>query len=92
MNQILAFFTSLTVGKKFLLFLTPFISILLGMKALLFGLAILITIDLVTGIIKSFKKKKINYLVIPVMIFYVQAMVLTNLLEGRAMTFLRLML
>ena len=61
MNQILAFFTSLTVGKKFLLFLTPFISILLGMKALLFGLAILITIDLVTGIIKSFKKKKIKF-------------------------------
>ena len=61
MNQILAFFTSLTVGKKFLLFLTPFISILLGMKALLFGLAILITIDLLTGIIKSFKEKKIKF-------------------------------
>lgn len=61
MNQILTFFTSLTIGKKFLLFLTPFISILLGMKTLLFASCILITIDLFTGIIKSFKEKEIKF-------------------------------
>lgn len=61
MNQILTFFTSLTIGKKFLLFLTPFISILLGMQALLFGLCVLITIDLFTGIVRSFRVQEVKF-------------------------------
>ena len=61
MKQIITFFKTLTVSKKILLLLAPLISILLGMKTLLFGLAILITIDLFTGIVRSFRIKEIPF-------------------------------
>lgn len=61
MNKIIYFFKNLTIGKKILLFLSPVISIVVSMKLILIGLAILIVVDLVTGIRKNNHKNKIPF-------------------------------
>jgi len=50
MKWVLKFFKDLTFGKKILLVLAPIITAIVSMKAALIGLAILIFIDLITGI------------------------------------------
>lgn len=61
MKSISAFFKKLTLGKKILLILSPIISILVSMKALLLGLWLLIFIDLLTGIRKNLHQKNIKF-------------------------------
>lgn len=50
----------MTVGKKILLVLSPILTMILDIHQLLISLAILVTIDLITGIIKTIKLKKIK--------------------------------
>lgn len=60
MNSILLFFNKLTKWKKLALLLSPIVTLLLSMKAILIGLSILIILDLITGIVKSLKEKGIE--------------------------------
>jgi len=60
MKSIGTFFNKLTLGKKTLLLLSPIISIIVSMKLLLFGLWLLIFLDLLTGIRKNLHQKKIK--------------------------------
>lgn len=57
MKSITTFFQNITTGKKVLLLLTPIITTVLSMKALLLGLIIFIILDLFTGIRKTLHKK-----------------------------------
>jgi len=61
MKSIFLFFQNVTIGKKILLLLTPIISIIISMKAAIFGLWLLIFFDLLTGIRKSLHVKKIPF-------------------------------
>lgn len=57
----LAFFEKLTMGKKILLISSPIITLLVSMKTVIFGLWLLIIVDLLTGIRKNFYVNKINF-------------------------------
>lgn len=61
MKSLISFFSQMTLGKKILLLLTPIISILISMKAILLGLWILIFLDLLTGIRKSLFQRKVKF-------------------------------
>ena len=62
MNSIIIFFSKLTLEKKFLLFvITPILTVLLNIQLMLLGLAIIILIDLVTGVNKSLYEKKMRF-------------------------------
>ncbi|MDC7251047.1 MAG: hypothetical protein PQJ49_14150 [Sphaerochaetaceae bacterium] len=61
MNSFVSFFSNLSFGKKVLLLATPILSVLISMKAAIFGLWILIFIDLLTGIRKNFHSKGIKF-------------------------------
>lgn len=61
MNSFISFFSNLSFGKKMLLLATPILSVLISMKAAIFGLWILIFIDLLTGIRKNFHSKGIKF-------------------------------
>tara|TARA_R110000764_G_scaffold20407_2_gene52403 strand:- start:3330 stop:3830 length:501 start_codon:yes stop_codon:yes gene_type:complete len=61
MKQILLFFKDFSLGKQTLILLTPIISVLMNMNTLILGLVILITIDLLTGIIRSFKEQNVCF-------------------------------
>lgn len=60
MKGLITFFKNLTLGKKILLLITPIISALVSMKLLIFGLWLLIFLDLITGIRKGLHKNKIK--------------------------------
>ena len=49
------------MGKKILLLLTPILTVLVSMKAALLGLAILIFIDLLTGIRRTHHEWKVSF-------------------------------
>lgn len=53
MKSLTTFFSNITTGKGILLVLTPILSTIISMKALLLGLVLLIFLDLITGIRKS---------------------------------------
>lgn len=57
----MVFFEKLTLGKKLLMLAAPIITLLVSMKLVLLGLAILIIIDLLTGIRKSLHKNNIGF-------------------------------
>ena len=59
MKSVIAFMENLTLGKKLFLLITPFISILISMKAAIFGLWALILLDLITGIRKNLIERDI---------------------------------
>lgn len=61
MESIINFFSHLTLGKKLLLLLSPVITLLLSLKALILGLFLLIFVDLITGIRKNLFLKKIPF-------------------------------
>lgn len=61
MRAIISFFSNLTLGKKLLLLLTPFVSTIVSMKAALLGLFILILVDLLTGIRKNLHTRGIDF-------------------------------
>ncbi len=52
MKTTFIFFTRLTKGKKLSLLVAPLVALILSMKTLLLGLAILIFLDLLTGVRK----------------------------------------
>lgn len=60
MNTVTSFFKSLTGGKKVLLLISPILTVLLSLKVALAGLAIVITIDLITGIRKHFHNEGVS--------------------------------
>lgn len=53
MRSIVLFFQKLTISKKIFILLTPLLSVLVTMRAMLLGLFILIFLDLLTGIRKT---------------------------------------
>lgn len=55
------FFKTITVGKSILLLLSPILTLILSMKTTLLALAIIITIDTLTGIRKSLHQKDIKF-------------------------------
>lgn len=59
MKSIILFFSNLTKWKKFVLLLSPIVTLILSMKTILIGLSILIFLDLITGIVKNLQKKGI---------------------------------
>tara|TARA_R110000772_G_scaffold62137_1_gene139625 strand:+ start:35751 stop:36344 length:594 start_codon:yes stop_codon:yes gene_type:complete len=62
MNSISLFFGKLTLEKKALIItLTPILTVLLNLKPMLLGLAMLILLDLLTGIRKSLHLKKLKF-------------------------------
>lgn len=62
MKSLYLFFGKLTLEKKaFLLTLTPILTVLLNTKSMLIGLAIIILIDLITGIRKSLYAKNLPF-------------------------------
>lgn len=61
MKSIVAFFSNLTMGKKVLLAITPILTVILSMKAAIIGLALLIFIDLLTGIRKNLHLRNISF-------------------------------
>lgn len=60
MKSIVTFFNKLTLGKKILLVFTPVVSALVSMKLAMFGLWLLIFIDLLTGIRKNLYKNGVG--------------------------------
>lgn len=60
MKSLVSFFSQLSTGKKVLLLLTPFITLLTNMKLAFIALLVLIFIDLLTGIRKSFFIKNVS--------------------------------
>ena len=62
MSSISLFFGKLTLEKKALiLILTPILTVLLNLRPMLIGLAMLILLDLLTGIRKSLHQKKLKF-------------------------------
>lgn len=62
MNSISLFFGKLTLEKKALiLILTPILTVLLNLGPMLIGLAMLILLDLLTGIRKSLHQKNLKF-------------------------------
>jgi len=62
MKSISLFFGKLTLEKKALLLtITPILTVLLNTHSMLIGLAILVFIDLITGIRKSLHEKKLSF-------------------------------
>ena len=61
MKSIATFFQNLTIAKKLILALTPIVTMLISIKAALFGLLILITLDLITGIKKNLHQNNIPF-------------------------------
>lgn len=61
MNSIIGYFKNLTLIKKILLLITPLISVLISMKMAIFGLWLLVFIDLLTGIRKNLHLKGIKF-------------------------------
>ena len=61
MKSTLLFFKNMTAGKILLISLSPIITMLLNMKSILFALAIIITIDMLTGIQKNLHLKGIKF-------------------------------
>lgn len=55
------FFTNFTMGKQLLILLTPLITVLVSIKLALVGLAIIILLDLYTGIKKSLFRKQLKF-------------------------------
>ena len=61
MKSITTFFKNLTVAKKVTLAITPLLTMLISIKAALFGLFLLITLDLITGIKKNLHQNKVPF-------------------------------
>lgn len=61
MKALLTFFSKLTFGKKLLLLIAPIIAVLVSMEQALIGLAILIFIDLVTGIRRTHHEWNVTF-------------------------------
>lgn len=61
MDKITLFFKQMTLPKTLSLILTAIISIFMQLNTMFFGLIILILIDLLTGIGKSMKSKKLHF-------------------------------
>ena len=61
MKALTTFFNDLTLGKKLLLIITPIITVIISMKAALIGLALLIIIDLLTGIRRTHHEWKVSF-------------------------------
>lgn len=62
MKSMSLFFGKMTLEKKsLLLILTPILTVLLNIKSMLIGLAMLILLDLLTGIRKSLHEKKLSF-------------------------------
>ena len=61
MKSITAFFSKLTIGKKVLLAFTPILTVIISMKAAIIGLALLIFIDLLTGIRKNLHLRNVSF-------------------------------
>lgn len=55
------FFKDITFGKKLLMLLAPILTVLVSMKAALFGLLLLIFIDLLTGIRRTHYEWKVSF-------------------------------
>ena len=60
MKSMLAFFSNLTVKKRLMLTSMPVISVLISMKTAIYGLWILITLDLITGVGRSLRDRGIK--------------------------------
>lgn len=60
MKSILLFFGNLTKWKKFVLLLSPIVTLILSMKTILIGLSFLIILDLITGIVKNLQEKGVS--------------------------------
>ena len=60
MKSIALFFKNITMVKKALLVLTPILTVMLNLQTALAGLGILIFFDLLTGVRKSFHKRKVK--------------------------------
>ena len=61
MTRVREFFHEITIGKSVLILLMPLISILIDLKGLIFALCLMITIDLITGIIKYYHGKNVKF-------------------------------
>jgi len=60
MKSTILFFKNITIVKKILLLITPILTVMFNLQTALAGLAILIFLDLLTGVRKSFHKKNIK--------------------------------
>lgn len=60
MKSVILFFQNITIVKKILLLITPILTVMFNLQTALLGLGILIFLDLLTGVRKSFHKKGIS--------------------------------
>lgn len=60
-ESITSFFGKFTVGKKILLFITPILTVLLPLQTALATLALIITLDFITGVRKSLHSKGVPF-------------------------------
>lgn len=60
MKSLILFFSELTIVKKILLVLTPILTVMLNSQSAIIGLALLILLDLLSGIRKDFFLKGIT--------------------------------
>jgi hypothetical protein len=60
-ESITSFFGKFTVGKKVLIFLTPILTVLLPLQTALAILALMVTLDFITGVRKSLHKNEIPF-------------------------------
>ncbi len=61
MKSVATFFSKLSIYKTFLILITPLITILMDIRPALIGLAILLVLDFVTGVRKSFIVSEIKF-------------------------------